>query len=974
MGLKIRPRRFGSTIAKMVAVVALVVQPLYTVVVSQIAAADSGTIITNVSELRSAIENQADGQTWTVEPGIYGLAAFSDITVSGQTGWYFPITANNLTINGVGNPTIYGTGFTANGNWATQNLVSVFGNNVTIDGLTFMPKVEPNKTIEVLGSDFTLRNTTIAPNTLTDPSEYNGISDPQDRQDEKDWGGSLYFSHAGNHTVENVTIKNSGVSFRYAPSGTHITFTNVKLDYATPVDWINGYRYSSGFNNVGNSITGAPSIVYHVNSTLNNLDTVLSKTQNGDTIDLDSDLIVSHQATLTKTVTLNGNGYTISPNFAKTDNDNNSAIGVQANGVTINNLVEDGTNGTNLHGINIFAATGVALNDVTVKNNDRSGVNVNGSTVTVNNITTSGNGWHGIDVDKAGAVLTVNGVSHHTESVPQIYVDNTGVGQVVDTNHQYSSKDNVLQAGDRVYGLKPGVPTLLTPANNGYIATNDFYFDWTDVSGAAEYEFQSSQNPATAGGVLTTGVWNNKANGGPDRNHLTDSNIHSYGANGTWYWQVRAIDANGVTGDWSPVWKMTIDMAAPTAPTNLGWKTSTNVAVPNGGATSVYDGTASWQDSSSDVDHYIYKYWNDIVGNPYKIGSEYVTTTGATSLYGVFNQGEGVHHFCVAAVDHAGNTSACTAFTITYNTTAPATPSLLSPANNAIVGGASLTNSWTGVTGAHHYVYQSFNDAGATSLRFQSNYTTTSKTATNVADTTFWWRVKAVDAAGNESGWSPLWKVTIDNTPPAVSLSDYDTTSNTVTPNIAASDANNPLAYHWAPVDAASAANVDISDPNVLRPDFTVHADGTYTFNLITTDPAGNATTKVFSFTYETPQTPSVDQGNSGSNTTDTTTFSSPVSTALAVTNPTDGGAFTAVALNNAPSTNGGSTPGVLGAESASKTSGDSDKDVLGTTSTPENAASGWAWYWWVPVAVGIAGFSWWLVAALRRHRSGDDV
>ncbi len=113
MGLRIQSKRFGKRIATLVAVFALVAQPLYAVAASQIAHAVDGIVITNTAELRSAIENQADGQTWTIQAGDYGLERFDGITAGGQTGWYLPITANDLTITGVGNPTLYGVGYAA---------------------------------------------------------------------------------------------------------------------------------------------------------------------------------------------------------------------------------------------------------------------------------------------------------------------------------------------------------------------------------------------------------------------------------------------------------------------------------------------------------------------------------------------------------------------------------------------------------------------------------------------------------------------------------------------------------------------------------------------------------------------------------------------------------------------------------------------------------------------------------------------
>ena len=103
----------------------------------------------------------------------------------------------------------------------------------------------------------------------------------------------------------------------------------------------------------------------------------------------------------------------------------------------------------------------------------------------------------------------------------------------------------------------------------------------------------------------------------------------------------------------------------------------------------------------------------------------------------------------------------------------PTAPMLIAPANNAIVSGGSLTNSWSSVPGAQKYVYESYHDASATSLRWREEFTTTSKTATSVPDATFWWRVKAVDVNGVSSDWSELRKVTVDNTAPVWSSTPY---------------------------------------------------------------------------------------------------------------------------------------------------------------------------------------------------------
>jgi hypothetical protein len=204
------------------------------------------------------------------------------------------------------------------------------------------------------------------------------------------------------------------------------------------------------------------------------LSELVDESEAGDTIKLNADTSVMSRTTLKEGMTLDGQGNTLTSPFAKTSNSNNAAL-YPADNVTIRNIIIDGTGGTQLHGVNVYQRDNVLIENTTITNY-RSGIVVNGSEVTVNNITTAGNSWHGINVDQGGgvtqpAILTVQGVSNQTDSA-QIYLDKFATADVtvVDVNNQYESSDNVLKAGDRLYQLKLEPQTVEV---SGLVVTHD---------------------------------------------------------------------------------------------------------------------------------------------------------------------------------------------------------------------------------------------------------------------------------------------------------------------------------------------------------------------------------------------------------------------------------------------------------------------------------------------------------------------
>ena len=186
---------------------------------------------TYYQSLELAVRNAEDNNTLAVYPGNYNIQQDNATQVENATGWYLPIT-KSITIKGVdkagveitdpakAEANIYSTDYSANGAWATQNLITIFADDVTISGLTIMNKVEANKAVEVVAAaeNFAIKNCTFAP-IAEELLPEGGVKDADDSvvysyDDYKDYGAQLYFNgNVKNATVENNYFDHSGVSF-----------------------------------------------------------------------------------------------------------------------------------------------------------------------------------------------------------------------------------------------------------------------------------------------------------------------------------------------------------------------------------------------------------------------------------------------------------------------------------------------------------------------------------------------------------------------------------------------------------------------------------------------------------------------------------------------------------------------------------------------------------------------------------------
>ena len=274
---------------------------------------DSTVLIDSNADIVNAIKNQQDGQTWLfTKEGKY------DVKNSSTIGNYpvpsdvysnsitFPIYADNITITKAKNvgDVILTSSYVAS-SWHDHNFITVFGSNVTIDGIDLQGNYGIyseyykgiNKVLELHGEgkDLTLKNINIIPLTNEDGK----------------FGGSIYFNveDVGNTTIENVNM-DSWISASVVTNG-KINIKNLLIDYTNSL-----YAYSKGY---GPGLTGNEEI-YNIdgftirfdNNVVNMEQIFNSDMKNGTTYELASDIVMDDTLTINKSIVIDGKNHTIS--------------------------------------------------------------------------------------------------------------------------------------------------------------------------------------------------------------------------------------------------------------------------------------------------------------------------------------------------------------------------------------------------------------------------------------------------------------------------------------------------------------------------------------------------------------------------------------------------------------------------------------------------------------------------------------
>lgn len=392
-------------------------------------------------------------------------------------------------------------------------------------------------------------------------------------------------------------------------------------------------------------------------------------------------------------------------------------------------------------------------------------------------------------------------------------------------------------------------PVIISPAPGAVQQTNDVTFSWGPVDG---------------GGLNTLSV-------ADDPNFLQQSKLDSKGvrysptsksrtyalAEGTYYWRV-GVYVDSWLWVWSDVQTLTVDKAAPTvsfadpSPAESSYVNDDfDVSITAHDSSKLDSATVSLLNSSS----------QNLDGR-WEAGCSYsdLDVSNLTQTCRIVLPAElpdGTYTVQIDGQDQAGIKAASQSRSIYIDRTKPEASTLIEPSNSLVTRGFSIAHTWTesSSTDVDHYILERYDDAEGTSKLSSEKTSSTSITSTYTEDVTYWWRVKAVDRATNESDWSELRKVTIDNTAPTFRGETIYTILTGKKLTLAPIVDEENVTYQWALGDSKknilTNRNSSLTDPTLSIGNLP---KGDYSVTLVLTDQVGNATDPIeYNITVNTP-------------------------------------------------------------------------------------------------------------------------
>ncbi len=323
----------------------------------------------------------------------------------------------------------------------------------------------------------------------------------------------------------------------------------------------------------------------------------------------------------------------------------------------------------------------------------------------------------------------------------------------------------------------PLAPTLLLPAANALVIDYTPAFTWSSVLTANHYIIQVDDNADFSSPVIDDD-WSTTP---------TFTPIDALASNTKLYWRVRAVNAVGEMSNWSVVRYFRTVVQPPTLVLPADGFVSKELRpffdwdVPDGPESiSGYTIQISKNNTFTQVVH---------TGNP--VISFYTPTVdlpkNATLYWRVLTKG--------ANGPSAYSPAPYRSFTTPVNP--PLAPTLLLPAANALSMTYTPTFTWNTVLNADRYIIQVDNSADFTSPESSGTPSSTNFTpGSNLASNTkFYWRVRAVNIAGEMGNWSAVRYFRTVILPPTPSTPEKDALNVPLKPTFTWSNAPGNLGF-----------------------------------------------------------------------------------------------------------------------------------------------------------------------------------
>ena len=341
----------------------------------------------NGALLQEAVKNAKEGQTVYFSSGVYDLSRAEDV-VEGQTGWYLPITQNGVTLVGIGNAVLTSTEVSINGSLNTQNFITIFGDDVTLDGFVVKCKMNANKAIQVNGANSVLKNLSLECNDILSYEDYleqfgieaGSATDYWEGYHELFAGSILYVGDIGNAVMENVYVEKAWISTTPGEglysSGT-ISAKNVVIDFVG--SWYSGEPgYSAVSPNAKDVFTEVDGFTVKIDDSYTDIHALVDSIPEGGTIELaageykvdngETNGALQHNLLIDRdNITIEGlPGATVTADFMSKNGNCQQTILIKGDNVTLRGLTVHEINGYPNKTIEIMGGANALIEDCTV--------------------------------------------------------------------------------------------------------------------------------------------------------------------------------------------------------------------------------------------------------------------------------------------------------------------------------------------------------------------------------------------------------------------------------------------------------------------------------------------------------------------------------------------------------------------------------------------------------------------------------